>query len=110
MADYLIVDDMESYNDLNPDDLGTNRIYNAWIDGYNDPTNGSQAGHLDAPFYEDTVVHGGSKSMPLYYDNSIGKSEATLTLIDTRNWTQEGVGVLSIWYQGDSSNANEPMY
>ncbi|MHC4537263.1 MAG: hypothetical protein ACYS6K_25250 [Planctomycetota bacterium] len=31
-------------------------------------------------------------------------------MIDTRNWTQEGVGVLSIWYQGDSSNANEPMY
>ncbi|MHC4534188.1 MAG: hypothetical protein ACYS6K_09560, partial [Planctomycetota bacterium] len=50
------------------------------------------------------------KSMPLYYDNTVGKSEATLTLTDTRNWTQEGVGVLSIWYQGDASNAAEPMY
>jgi hypothetical protein len=48
--------------------------------------------------------------MPLYYDNTVGKSEATLTLTDTRNWTQEGVGVLSIWYQGDASNAAEPMY
>jgi len=110
VADYLIVDDMESYNDLNPDDPDTNRIYNAWIDGYDDPTNGSQVGHLDAPFYEQTIVHGDNKSMPFTYDNGVGKSEATLTLTDTRNWTQEGVGVLSIWYQGDASNANEPMY
>jgi hypothetical protein len=48
--------------------------------------------------------------MPFFYDNAVGKSEATLTLAYTRNWTQEGVGVLSIWFQGDESNAAEPMY
>ncbi|MHC4536663.1 MAG: LamG-like jellyroll fold domain-containing protein, partial [Planctomycetota bacterium] len=68
-ANFLIIDDFESYNDLNPDDPNSNRIYLAWVDGYEDPTNGSQTGHLDAPFYEETIVHGGNKSMPLYYDN-----------------------------------------
>ncbi len=110
VADFIMIDDFESYNDINEGEEGSNRIYNAWIDGYSDPTNGSQAGHLDAPFYEETIVHGGNKSMPLYYDNTVGKSEVTLTLTDTRNWTQEGVGVLSIWFQGDASNAAEPMY
>ncbi|MHC4532948.1 MAG: PA14 domain-containing protein, partial [Planctomycetota bacterium] len=92
VADFIVIDDFESYNDIDEGDPESNRIYNAWIDGYNDPTNGSQAGHLDPPFYEETIVHGGGKSMPLYYDNTVGKSEATLTLTDTRNWTQEGVG------------------
>ncbi len=110
VVDYLIVDDFESYNDINEDQPGSNRIYLVWLDGYDDPTNGSQVGHLNPPFVERTIVHGGGQSMPLYYDNAVGKSEATLTLTDMRDWTQEGVGILSIWFQGDASNAAEPMY
>jgi len=110
VADYLIVDDMESYNDLNPDDPDSNRIYNAWVDGYDDPTNGSQTGHLNNPFYEQTIVHSGSKSMPLIYDNGVGLSEVTLTLTDLRNWTEEGVGVLTIWFRGETANAVVPLY
>jgi len=109
-VNFLIVDDMESYNDLDEGEPGSNRIYNAWVDGYNDPTNGSQSGHLNAPFVERTIVHSGGQSMPLYYDNAVGKSEATLTLTSNRDWTEEGVGVLSLWFQGDASNAAEPMY
>jgi len=48
--------------------------------------------------------------MPFSYDNSVGKSEATLTLTYPRDWTEEGVGVLSLWVRGDASNAVEPMY
>jgi hypothetical protein len=73
-ANFLIIDDMEAYNDIAEGEEGSNRIYNAWVDGYNDPTNGSQSGHLDVPFYEDTIVHSGNKSLPLYYDNAVGKS------------------------------------
>ncbi|MHC4536157.1 MAG: LamG domain-containing protein [Planctomycetota bacterium] len=51
VADYITVDDIESYNDINEGEEGSNRIYNAWVDGYDDPTNGSQSGHLDVPFY-----------------------------------------------------------
>ena len=106
-ANFLIVDDMESYNDINEGEEGSNRIYNAWVDGYNDPTNGSVVGH---PFAEQTIVHGGLQSMPLEYDNAAGKSEATLTLTDTRDWTENGVSTLVIWYIGDAANAAEPMY
>jgi hypothetical protein len=109
-ANFLIIDDMEAYNDIEEGQPGSNRIYNAWVDGYDDPTNGSQSGHLDLPFYEETVVHGGNKSLPIYYDNAVGKSEATLTLTDKRDWTVNGVNTLTIWHRGGSANAAEPMY
>jgi hypothetical protein len=101
---------MESYNDIEEGQPESNRIYNAWVDGYDDPTNGSQTGHFDPPFYEETIVHGGNKSMPLYYDNAVGKSEATLTLTSNRDWTVNNINKLTIWYRGDPSNAAEQMY
>jgi hypothetical protein len=109
-ANFLIIDDMEGYNDIAEGEEGSNRIYNAWVDGYDDPTNGSQSGHLDVPFYEESIVHGGNKSLPLYYDNAVGKSEATLTLTDKRDWTVKGVDTLTIWFRGGSANAAETMY
>jgi hypothetical protein len=109
-ANFLIIDDMEAYNDIDEGVEGSNRIYNAWVDGYDDPTNGSQSGHLDPPFYEESIVHSGDKSLPLYYDNAVGKSESTLTLTDKRDWTVNGVDTLTIWFRGDSANAAEQMY
>jgi hypothetical protein len=109
-ADFLIVDDMEAYNDLDPDNPDTNRIFNAWLDGYGDPTNGSIVGYDPAPFAEQTIVHGGNQSMPFEYDNAAGKSEATLTLTDVRDWTENGVDTLVIWHFGDAANAAEQMY
>jgi len=109
-ANFLIIDDMEAYNDLDPADPNSNRIFNAWIDGYDDPTNGSLVGNDMPPFAEQTIVHGGDQSMPMYYDNSAGKSEATLTLTDTRDWTVNGVNTLTIWFRGGSSNAAETLY
>ena len=55
-------------------------------------------------------MHSGLQSMPLAYDNAVGKSEATLTLTSNRDWTVKGVNALTIWYRGDSANAAEPMY
>ncbi|MHC4534073.1 MAG: LamG-like jellyroll fold domain-containing protein [Planctomycetota bacterium] len=109
-ANFLIIDDMEAYNDIEEGQPGSNRIYNAWVDGYDDPTNGSQSGHLDIPFYEDTIVHSGNKSLPLYYDNAVGKSEATLTLTSNRDWTVKGVDTLTIWFRGTLTNTAEQMY
>ncbi len=48
--------------------------------------------------------------MPLYYDNSVGYSEATLTLTYPRDWTEKGVSTLSIWFRGNSDNAAEILY
>jgi len=104
------VDDFESYNDLAPDDPESNRIFNAWIDGYGVPTNGSLVGYETPPFAEQTIVHGDKQSMPLYYDNSVGYSEATLTLTYPRDWTENGVSTLTIWFRGNSANAAETLY
>jgi hypothetical protein len=110
-ANFIVVDDMESYNDLNESEPGSNRIYLAWVDGFDNPAiNGSIVGHSDPPFAELTIVHGGSQSMPMYYDNAVGKSEATLTLTNTRNWTVNGINTLTIWFRGEVSNTAETLY
>ena len=109
-ANFLIVDDMESYNDLNEEEPGSNRIFLAWADGFGDQTNGSIVGYENPPFAEQTIVHGGNQSMPFAYDNAVGKSEAILTLTYPRDWTENGVSTLVIWYIGDAANAAEPMY
>jgi hypothetical protein len=110
-ANFLVVDDFESYNDLDEGEPGSNRIYLAWIDGFDNPaTNGSVVGNLNAPFAEQTIVNNGIQSMPMAYDNAVGKSEATLTLTSNRDWTVNGVTTLTIWFRGDSGNTAETLY
>ena len=110
-ANFLTVDDFESYNDLNEDEPGSNRIYLTWIDGFENPTiNGSVVGYANPPFAEQTIVHSGSQSMPMSYDNAVGKSEATLTLTSNRDWTVKGVNTLTIWFRGEAANADENLY
>ncbi len=111
VADSIGIEDFEDYNDYPPDE-----IFNTWIDGYGTTTNGSTAGYPEPDFLagehylETTIVHGGSQSMPLFYDNNFKYSEATMTLVSARDWTEEGVGVLSLWFYGDTSDAAERMY
>jgi len=110
-ANFLIIDDFESYNDINEGEPGSNRIYLAWIDGFDNPAiNGSTVGHLDPPFAEQTIIHSGNQSMPMAYDNAVGKSEATLTLTSNRDWTVKGVNTLTIWFRGEAANAAENLY
>ena len=110
VADYLVVDDIESYNDLAETDPASNRIYTRWIDGYGTTTNGAVVGNLDVPLTERTNVHGGAQAMPLSYDNNRKFSEATLTLTSGKDWTREGVANLSLWFRGAAANAPEKMY
>jgi hypothetical protein len=111
-ANFLILDDFEYYNDIDEFEPDSNRIYNTWIDGYNNPLiNGSVIGHPDGPpFVEESNVHGGNQSMPFYYDNAVGKSEATFTLTSNRDWTVKGLNTLTIWFRGNTDNATESMY
>jgi len=110
-ANFLIVDDFESYNDLDESDPASNRIYLAWIDGFDNPaTNGSVVGNLNAPFAEQAIVNNGIQSMPMAYDNAVGKSEATLTLTSNKDWTVNGVNTLTIWFRGASGNVAETLY
>jgi hypothetical protein len=109
-ANFLIVDDFESYNDIDPPDPQSNRIFEAWADGYDIPTNGALVGNELPPYAEQSIVHSGIQSMPYIYDNSVGYSEATLTLTYPRDWTEKGVSTLTIWFRGDSANAAETLY
>jgi hypothetical protein len=109
-ADFLIIDDFEGYN------AGENQIWFSWHDGlgYGTPGvdpyfagngTGAAVGDETTPsFTEETIVHGGSQSMPLTYDNNkqdyAKYSEVELTLIAPRDWTQGNAAELSIWFQG----------
>jgi hypothetical protein len=106
---FAVVDDFESYTD---NDQGGEAVWQTWFDGLalNVPDNGSQVGYLMPTYVEQTVVHGGTQSMPYFYNNSSGYSEATATLIYPRDWTMYDVESLSLWFYGDPANAPEPMY
>jgi hypothetical protein len=111
VTDFIVIDDFEDYNDYEPD-----RIFETWIDGWGVETNGSEVGYAEPNFtqgehhVETTIVHGGGQSMPYFYENNFKYSEATMTLVWPRDWTEEGVGVLSLWFYGDAANAAERMY
>ncbi|MHC4367408.1 MAG: LamG domain-containing protein [Planctomycetota bacterium] len=109
-ADFISVDDFESYNDFDPPDPNSNRIFDKWIDGFGTTTNGALVGNDMPPYAEQTIVHGGAQSMPYLYDNNLKTSEATLTLVYPRDWTAEGVTKLSLMFRGASSNAADRMF
>ena len=109
VADYLIVDDFEQYDDY------CGRIFFAWTDGwghsgdagcgvpaYGGNGSGSTVGHLDAPFAEQTIIHAGSQSMPFAYNNSATPYYSeTERLFDTaQDWTRYGVKALTLWFRG----------
>jgi len=99
-ADFAVVDDFESYTDVEG-----SRIYEAWVDGLTDGTNGSTVGYMTATngtFGETAIVHGGKQSMPMDYDNSKTPfySEASQKFSSAQNWTVEGTDTLSLWVRG----------
>ena len=104
---YLVVDDFEGYTD----DEGS-RIYEAWIDGLDMDDNGSQVGYDTGPFAERTIVHGDKQSMPLIYDNTGGitYAEAERAFAPAQDWTQAGIGTLTLYFYGDPGNAAGQIY
>jgi len=109
-GDFLVIDDFEDYN------AGENQIWYAWHDGLGygalgvDPYfagNGTGAAVGDettTSYTEETIVNGGRQSMPLTYDNNKQGfsmySETELTLTAPRDWTEENVAELSLWFRG----------
>ncbi len=119
-ADFIPIDDFEDY------DAGDNQIWYSWHDGLGYGIPGSQpyfAGNgtgaavgdeTTNSYCEEFIVHGGTKSMPMAYDNNKQGfsmySEVEFALSDARDWTEGGVSDLSLWFRGLSSNAAEPLY
>jgi hypothetical protein len=109
-GNFIVVDDFESYNDAD------NQTWYSWHDGLGYgapgiesyyPGNGTGSAIGDETEYtsiERIIVHGGRQSMPYYYDNNkqgfLMYSEAEKILSYPRNWTEEGVTELSLWFRG----------
>ena len=91
-ADYLIIDDFESY------DYDETRIYETWIDGYG-TDNGSIVGYLETPYAAGPIIaHTGRQSMPFTYDNTefAWNSEAYRLWDDPQNWMPLDVDTLTL--------------
>ena len=101
--EFFVVDDFEDYNDYPPDE-----IFSTWIDGWDIPTNGSTVGYPEPDFaagehfVETNIVHSGKQSMPFGYNNTAGVvySEAARTFTSPKDWTQRGIGALSLRFKG----------
>ena len=108
IADFLIVDDFETYTD---NDAAGEAIWQTWVDGFGVANNGAQVGYLLPPYAEQAIIHGGLQSMPLLYDNTQGvlNSEATLAL-GGLDLTQGGGTTLKVWYRGLAGNAPASVY
>lgn len=107
-ADGLIVDNFESYND---DVEAVTTIFDTWIDGLMNNT-GSLVGYWNAPFAEQTIVHGGNQSMPLDYNNVNPPyySEVDRTWDAPQNWTIQSVDTLTLYVRGRTSNGPDRLY
>jgi hypothetical protein len=107
-VEYATVEDFESYTDVEG-----SRIYETWVDGWTNNT-GSVVGHLQAPFAEQTIIHGGKQSMPLEYNNvkTPFYSEVERTFDTPQDWTVNGANTLSLYFRGvaQPSNAPAPLY
>jgi len=109
VPDYLIVDNFESYNNVDPPAESSNRIFDNWIDGFGTTTNGALVGNDLPPYAEQSIVLSGNQSMIYVYDNAGKTSEATLTPAK-RDWTVEGATKLSLSFRGISANAADRIY
>jgi len=115
-AGFLIVDDFESYNDIVSGQQGSKLVYETWTDGYdNQSINGSAIGYVEGTSMETAIVHGGSQSVPLSYNNSTASySEVTVSTSDLdvgSDWTRGDVKVMTLWFYGDPNNAvTEQLY
>jgi hypothetical protein len=98
--EYISIEDFEDYNNF----VGS-LIFATWIGGDNDSTlGGSQVGHTDAPFAEETIYQSGKQSGPIYYNNSAtaAYSEAVRTFDTAQNWARNGADTLRLYYRGQT--------
>lgn len=104
--EYAMVDDFEVYTDESG-----RRIYQIWRDGWDNGT-GSTVGHLEAPFAEKIIVHGGGQSMPFEYNNAEAPfySEAVRNLAIEQNWRDHGANTLRLFVRGNADNDPGSLY
>jgi hypothetical protein len=116
IQEYLVVDDFESYNDIPSGEEGSRLVYKIWSDGLADPSRGgSQIGYFEGTSLETELVHGGTQSVPVFYDNTgAAYSEVTVNVADLEighDWAKYGVKALTLRFYGDPNNSvTDQMY
>jgi len=106
---YAVVDNFETYDDT------CNRIFFAWMDGIGHSGSvdcgvapsggngtGSAVGNMNPPFAEKTIYQSGAQSMPMTYDNSMGKlySETQREWMAPQVWSTGGANTLVVYLRG----------
>jgi hypothetical protein len=105
-GNYIVVDDMESYNDSN------NYIWDTWRDG----TNGGLWSFIELAIDPCGPIHGGNQSMDYAYDNREhgcrcpDYSEAVRWYNPALDWTTHGEKALVLWFHGSAGNGTTPMW
>ena len=109
---YAVIDDFEAYDDA------CNRVFFAWVDGLGYSASpdcglaasggnatGSTVGNVSAPFAEKTIVHGGSQSMPMAFDNTNSPhySETQREWSTAQAWIGGGVDALVVNVRGEAA-------
>ena len=102
----IVIDDMESYEDAE-----FLEIWATWIDGFDDPANGSLAGNGAAGTPETGIVQGGRQSLPIHFDNAgVPFSEVTRTFEQTQDWTRSGVQSLVLYFKRGPDDTGGNVY
>ena len=103
-ADSIVVDNMEFYRDVEG-----RWIWQTWVDGFQNPANGSTVGNGDLP--ETQIVHSGNQSLPMAFDNSSSPvSEATRTFDPAQDWTRSGIQKLALYYRFSPESTGGQLY
>jgi len=109
----VVVDNFESYTDAKGIEA---RIYGTWIDGWgpdpNVPTGNGTTSIVGNPYAEQVIVHDGTQSMPMDYDNVIEPwyAEAERTWDTEQDWTIDGADTLTVYFRGEPNNSPEELY
>lgn len=119
VANYFVVDDFESYGEVDVPGEDGGRIQYTWMDGlgWRIPSPGYEGNGTGSSVNIDSVtVYGGEQSMRFDYDNTgafrnifgdpitVHYSEAERAWDTAQDWTAHGIKALSLWLYGDPNN------
>jgi hypothetical protein len=119
-ANYLVIDDFESYTNESPA-----RLFQIWRDGlgfspdeffpdgYGGNNTGSIVGYDPSlgNIMAKTNVHGGTQAMPMEYHNEDTKiSETVRTWAQPQNWTRGHFDLLRLYVRGIAGNDADRLY